>query len=59
MLDLVAVVRCNCCKYSSLHENDSSRLECNHDQWGDSSGWAANVKPNDFCSHGQLKDELN
>ena len=58
--DVVAVVRCKdckCCREEILHGRKTGDFICSHEHWQDAEGWSRYVKPEDYCSYGERKDQ--
>lgn len=49
--DIVHVVRCKDCKWRNIDD------DCTHEWWRDAEGWDKYVEDNDFCSHGERREE--
>ena len=53
--DTIDIVRCSLCRYSEQPTEEFDYFHCNHYQWDCESGWAREVKTDDFCSYGERR----
>ena len=61
-VDTMEVIRCKDCKYFGnigeiYFDYAYPTCFCKHYKWEDSSGWVAEIKPDDGCSYGERRED--
>lgn len=61
-VDTMRVIRCKDCKYFGnigevYFDYAYPTCFCKHYKWEDSSGWAAEIEPDDGCSYGERRGD--